>query len=208
MTKDPNNPIYQDDATVQELSPEKLTELLSRAREGSLSAYQGLRQKYRPLIESSVLRYTTADMTLQEKEDMKEEAERVFLAAISTYDTEQEGVDFGLYAKICLRNGLVSEVRRLHVRHRLGIVPLESEMLPTDEDPGHAIEEAERFRRLYGMIYECLSSFENEVWWRYVSGISVRQIAKAVDKDERSVHNAIYRIRKKLRNLLSTELYH
>ena len=95
---------------------ETLLSLLTQAKEGSVESYQLLRLRYRPLIDASVSRFTTDVMTLQEKEDLREEAERIFLNAVSTYDTEQEAVDFGLYAKICLRNGLVSEVRSLNVR--------------------------------------------------------------------------------------------
>ena len=186
---------------------EALVRLLHEAREGSGEALMALRTRYRPLMEASVSRYTTRDMTLQEREDMREEAERIFLSAVSTYDTEQDAVDFGLYTKICLRNGLVSEMRSLSARHRLGIVPLETEEVSEEDDPGHALMEAERFRRLYNMIHEHLSQLENTVWWMYVSGVSVRTIAERIGKDERSVHNAIYRIRKKLRVLLTDEFH-
>ncbi len=182
---------------------ETLLSLLTQAKEGSVESYQLLRLRYRPLIDASVSRFTTDVMTLQEKEDLREEAERIFLNAVSTYDTEQEAVDFGLYAKICLRNGLVSEVRSLNVRHRMGIVSLESEELPHEEDLADHLVEAERFHRLYRMIHSSLSTFENDVWWMFVSGVSVRDIAVRVDRDERAVHNAIYRIRKKLRTMLA-----
>ena len=180
-----------------------LETLLLEAKAGSLAAYRDLRLRYRPLIDASVARFTGGDMTLQEREDMREEAERVFLTAISTYDTDQDSVDFGLYAKICLRNGLVSEVRSLTARHRLGIVSLDTENVIHAEGPEDDVMAAESFRRLYTLIHGYLSDFENRVWWRYVSGVSVKEIAKHVGKDERSVHNAIYRIRKKLRVLLA-----
>ncbi len=207
MKKDQNSADSQVDLSEREkiTFDETLQALLLAAREGSREALQALRTRYKPLLDASVARYTTQEMTLQEREDMREEADRVFLSAVSTYDTEQDAVDFGLYAKICLRNGLVSEMRSLNARHRLGIVPLESEEMSEEDDPGHAMVEAERFRRLYNLIYEHLSEFENTVWWMYVSGVSVKRIAERVEKDERSVHNAIYRIRKKLRVLLTDE---
>ncbi len=179
--------------------------LIKQAQEGSRDAYMALRVRYRPLIDASVARHITADMSHQDVEDMKEEAERVFLNAITTYDTEQDGVDFGLYAKICLRNGLVSEVRRLHAYKRLGVVPLEAEEVSTEADPAKDVADAERFRYLYEKISRHLSPMENKVWWMYVSGVEVKAIAKHIQKDEKSVHNAIYRIRKKLRVLLSAE---
>ncbi len=211
MKKDQPPVTACDDLSPEEVSgpdieqDKALTSLLLEAKAGSLEAYHTLRLRYRPLIDASVARYTGGDMSLQEREDMREEAERVFLTAISTYDTDRESVDFGLYAKICLRNGLVSEVRSLTARHRLGIVPLDPEDVSHTEDPEDDVMAAESFRRLYTIIHGNLSEFENRVWWRFVSGVSVREIAKQVGKDERSVHNAIYRIRKKLRVLLADE---
>ncbi len=183
----------------------ELTALICRAQEGSGEAYALMLTRYRPLLESSVSRFVTADMSLQDKEDLREEAERVFLNALSTYDTEQDAVDFGLYAKICLRNGLISEWRSLTARHRLNVVPLTPETLAQEqpEDPADHVMEEERFRGLYRVIRDNLSELENRVWWMYVTGIEVGEIARRLDKSEKSVHNAIYRIRRKLRRVVS-----
>ena len=125
-----------DDLSLQMASDEtsdlELKKLLLLVREGSSEAYRTLRLRYRPLIEASVLRYTASEMSLKEKDDMREEAERIFLNAVSTYDLEQDAVDFGLYAKICLRNGLISEMRSVSARHRFGIVSLENEDLQAE----------------------------------------------------------------------------
>ena len=184
-----------------------LRDLLLQAQAGSREAYLALCTKYRPLLESSVARFGPSEMTLQERADMREEAERVFLCAISSFDTEQEAVDFGLYAKICLRNGLISEWRHLSARRRVSAVPLDEtigEVGVTDgEDPAARMVEDENFRQLCRTVRGHLSDFENRVWWQYVTGVSVSDIARELGRDERSVHNAIYRIRRKLRERLT-----
>lgn len=184
-----------------------LRDLLLQAQAGSREAYLALCNKYRPLLESSVARFGPSEMTLQERADMREEAERVFLCAISSFDTEQEAVDFGLYAKICLRNGLISEWRHLSARRRVSAVPLDEtigEVGVTDgEDPAVRMVEDENFRQLCRTVRGHLSDFENRVWWQYVTGVSVSDIARELGRDERSVHNAIYRIRRKLRERLT-----
>ena len=180
-----------------------LRTLIRRAREGSGEAYASLHTRYRPLLEAAVARFGGAELTWQERADLLDEADRVFLGAISSYDLEQEGVDFGLYAKICLRNGLVSEWRRMDVRRREAPLPLMQNQLDAEEDPAQYFEEEERFRLLVGTVQAMLSDFENRVWWRYVTGESVAIIARDLVCDERSVHNAIYRIRRKLRAKLS-----
>lgn len=177
-------------------------EWILSAQAGSREAYLSLCVKYRPLLEASVSRFGTAEMTAQERADMREEAERVFLGAISSFDTEQDAVDFGLYAKICLRNGLISAWRHLKALRRMSPVSLPEEDA-TAEDPAAQLEEDERFNRLCRTVRGHLSDFENRVWWQYVTGVSVADIAGELSCDERAVHNAIYRIRKKLRARLT-----
>ena len=184
-----------------------LRELLLQAQGGSREAYLALCAKYRPLLESAVARFDSSQMTHQELADMREEAERVFLCAISSFDTEQDMVDFGLYAKICLRNGLISEWRHIQARRRVTAIPLDETIdhLPAEgsEDLAARMVEDESFRRLCRTVREHLSDLENRVWWPYVTGVSVPEIARDLGRDERSVHNAIYRIRRKLRDKLT-----
>ncbi len=179
--------------------------LVLQAQAGSREAHLALVARYRPLLESSVARFGASEMTDQEREDMREEAERVFLAAISSYDTEQDAVDFGLYAKICLRNGLISEWRHLRSLRRMSALPISEDISEnlTTPDPAQQLVEDERFNRLCRTVRGYLSDFENLVWWQYVTGVSVADIAAGLRCDERSVHNAIYRIRRKLRARLT-----
>lgn len=176
--------------------------LILEAQGGSQEACNALRQKYRPLLESSLSRFSTSEMTLQELADLQEEAERVFLNAIFSYDNEQGAVDFGLYAKICLHNGLISEWRRIKARRRVMPVSLGDVEMTVGEDPAAGVADAEQFGQLCCAVRELLSDFENAVWWQYVMGESVSSIARSLSRDDRSVHNAIYRIRRKLKEHL------
>lgn len=183
-------------------------QLILRAQGGSDDACRELRRKYRPLIEASVARFSAAELTRQEKSDLHEEADRVFLGAISTYDCEQDAVDFGLYAKICLRNRLLSEWRRMEDRRR--VVPVEDAdaVVVTDsqtDDPAGQLMEEEGFLALCRTVRSHLSDFENRVWWPYVTGVPVSEIAKTLACEERAVHNAVYRIRRKLRERIPTD---
>jgi RNA polymerase sigma factor (sigma-70 family) len=186
-------------------SKESLLALISQAQSGSGEAFEALFSRYRPLIESSVHSFISVETSMQEAEDLMEEAKHVFLSAITSYDLSREGVEFGLYAKICIKNGLISELRRQKQRRKLGVVSLagdEESFTENDGDPASRFVEEEDFRQLYRMIRANLSELENKVWWMYVAGATVSDIAKALGKDEKSVHNAIYRIRAKLKRLL------
>ena len=178
-----------------------MNELILQAQSGSREAYLSVRARYRPLIDASVARFCASGMTDQECVDMREEAERVFLGAVTTFDTEQDSVDFGLYAKVCLRNGLVSEWRHQQSLRRITAMQIPEEELLGDNPQVEYLED-ERFRKLCKQVRGYLSELENRVWWQYVTGVSVSEIAAGLGRDERSVHNAIYRIRKKLRERL------
>jgi RNA polymerase sporulation-specific sigma factor len=51
-------------------------------------------------------------------------------------------------------------------------------------------------------IEKKLSQYENEVWSYYVNGYSSREIATKLGSSEKSIDNAIFRIRRKLKTLL------
>ena len=51
-------------------------------------------------------------------------------------------------------------------------------------------------------IEKTLSPYENEVWGYYVNGYSSKEIASKLNSGEKSIDNAIFRIRRKLKTLL------
>lgn len=179
-------------------------EQLERVRNGEQEAFSELLAQYRPLIESSVSRFCTDWSDSAEREDLRQEATVGFYRAILSYDLEQTEVEFGLYAKICISNTLISQMR-LRKRREAELL---TESLSTDcfvhdsEDPAGRLLEQERVKALYSVIRKNLSDLEYCVWQYYMAGRTAAEIGRLVEKDEKSVSNAIYRIRKKLRALL------
>ena len=57
----------------------------------------------------------------------------------------------------------------------------------------------EAYTELYLRIRAALSTYENQIWWLYHSGRTAKEIAGVLGKSEKSIQNAIYRIRRKLR---------
>ena len=182
-----------------------LMEQIDRARNGSREALLTLQAVYRPLTDSLLATYSQG-MNDQERTDMREEAERAFLRAVARYDTAAPRISFGAYAKICMRNGLISARNELYELRHESLVAYPEEELADDDDIAADLAEEESFRNLCRVVRGHLSDFENRVWWQYVTGVSVADIAKELGRDERSVHNAIYRIRKKLRARLTTRV--
>ena len=184
--------------------------LLCAAKAGDQQAYAVLLERYEPMLRTMVYKYAAADMGDADLEDLRQEASVVFCSAVQTYDTSREGVEFGLYAKICVGHGLASAMRVFRRQRRLTPLSLEGEGL-IEQNPGllgseasvsEALIDKERMEALQLTIQRALSSYESRVWWMYVSGASASHIAVALGKDEKSVSNAIYRIRRKLRQVL------
>ena len=188
---------------------QNVTELILKAQSGEDGAFSALKDIYRPLIEASARKFCTDQMSEQDREDILQEALVHFCNAICSYNCESGGVEFGLYAKICVENGLVSFIRVYNRQNRLRAVSLEERttdnVFDCDCDVLETIAMRERTAVLVRQINKRLSKFENKIWWMYVAGLSVSAIADAVGAERKSVSNAIYRIRKKLKDALSEQ---
>lgn len=189
---------------------QELRQLIKKASEGSDEALLLLCDKYKPLIDAEVRRHTDPQMSDQDIADLKEEARMCFCTAVCNYDYTEENVEFGLYAKICIGNALVSFLRHYNKYKGCRIVSIDDVVASSDEehncDPMQQLIEEESFNKLKRDIQKNLSPYESRVWWLYVSGMSAADIAKKLDsQDVRSVNNAIYRIRKKLRGVLENK---
>lgn len=187
---------------------EDLLFLIDKAQSGDQDAFGLLKDRYKPLIESCSYRYISSDMPTQDAEDLRGEALVHFCNAVCSYDVSGSSVEFGLYAKICISNGLVSYMRAYARRQRNRALSLEIESHGVDgaEDATDILQELideESTAELVRAIKKHLSDYENRIWWLYVSGMSVADIAKTVEApDTKSVSNAVYRIRKKLGSVI------
>ena len=75
-------------------------------------------------------------------------------------------------------------------------------------DPEEIMINRERFKILEESLVKTLSSYESKVLKRYLSGSSYTVIASELGKSEKSIDNALQRIKKKLEKLVcSTEEY-
>ena len=178
--------------------------LILAVRDGDQNAFDTLLDQYRPLIDASVARFSTDDTFSLYCEDLKQEASVVFYNSILAYDLEQNEVEFGLFAKICIYNALVSFLRAMKRRSAEPVAEIPQNLITVQdfEDPSARMLEQERLKSLYAVIRKNLSELEYKVWQLYISGRSASEIAALLSTNEKSINNAIYRIRKKLREVL------
>ncbi len=183
----------------------QLNELISLVKNGDQQAFSQMLEKYKPLLVSLVSKFESDDFTKSLFEDLLQEATLVFYNAILNYDQTQTEVEFGLYARICVSNALVTQIRAINKRRAECPTAFSTQDVRKEdffEDLEKEIISKENLRSLYTVIKTNLSDYENVIWHHYMMGRTAKEIGVLINSNEKSVANAIYRIRKKLRNLL------
>ncbi len=179
-------------------------ELITEVKNGGQAAFGKLLELYEPMIRTTVKQFSSSG---QDAEDLRQEALAVFYWAIMSYDLDRPGVEFGLYAKICVTNALISLLRAAKRRAGNTIVSLENEdyfrlRAGDEDDPASRVIEQESEKALRSLIKNNLSEYENRVWTLYISGLTSGEISRKLRRSEKSINNALYRIKRKLRSLL------
>ena len=174
-----------------------LKTLLTLARSGDENAFADLTEMYKPLILSMGKTYADkCGNLLYSTEDFVQEATLGFYSAVRSYN-ESDKVTFGLYAKVCVRNRLVSLLRSSAKKtkkpkpERREYSDLLTALLCKDDGV-----------RMKNKIREELSSFEWQVFCLYIEKRSYAEMAEILGKPVKSVDNAIYRIKKKIKVLM------
>lgn len=187
----------------RQADPTQIDELLARAGKGSKEAASELLERYDPMIAALIARYSE-HLPPELLRDLRQEASIAFCRCAERFDPAR-GVGFGQYAKICVRNRIVSCLRKWKAEPITTALPLDNPglLLPSDDsDPAKDLVDQENYRSLCGRIEVLLSPYENRVWLLFISGLTAREIANQLRENQKSVENAVFRIRKKLRNAL------
>ena len=171
---------------------------------GDSDAFTKLVEMYNPLLKKILNSHTTEEMSKEDVEDLGQEELIAFYRAVINFDKEQNDVEFGLYAKICITNSMISYKRAAAKKSNEALVGDDEMNSITDPESevSKFFEMRESERELGEQIEKTLSAYENEVWSYYVNGYSSKEIAKKLNSNEKSIDNAIFRIRKKLKTLL------
>lgn len=166
--------------------------------EGDQSVFEQLLKTYEPMLRSLVARYTV-NVEACDVDDFRQVADIAFCNALQSYDLTQREVNFGLYAKICVSNALVSYLRSISKAHRgvdLVDVPID---VDGGDNPHTEMVESETFLLMLARIQTLLSPYEYKIWTFYLAGYTAKKIAELLGREHHSIENAVYRIRCKLR---------
>ena len=175
------------------------TELLAKIKNSDKSAMDTLIERYRSTVEAIAMKYINSPL---EKDDLVQEGMIGLLAAMNSYKSDK-GAKFATYASRCIDNSVQTALRKFSRRKDIppsNIVALEedyfdNQVVLSAEDEYLAKESVST---LTEVLYEGLSSFENEVLRLYIVGCPYGEIAARLGKNPKAIDNAIQRIRKKL----------
>lgn len=175
-------------------------ELIEELRRGDKDSFNSIYSEYEPLITSLVSKYCAGSVESLD-EDMTQEALIALYNSAMSYDLDQSEVSFGLYAKICMSNRIISALRKRTAAYDDGDI-FEYSLGDFDSDPSKQFDDRESARLLAEKILSLLSPYEKSVFRMYVQGINSSDIAQILGKTPKSVDNALSRIKSKLRKVL------
>lgn len=184
-------------------------ELCRLAVSGELFAEEQLALRYGRLVRMCARPYFLVG---GDSEDLIQEGMLGLLAAIRDFDPAKDA-SFKTYAELCIKRRLISAVkadsRKKHLPLNEGV---SLEDILSEESSSHNSYLGEVFRRVpeeqvlakesesefFSTFSRCLSKFEKEIMDLYLSGLSYAEMAEKVGRPQKSIDNAVQRIRRKL----------
>jgi len=194
------------------MSEAETISLLKRICDGDEYAFELLAAKYASLTESAANRAgkaleASSLNSADSLDDLRQEAQLALYKAALRYDREgmADKVTFGLFARICVRNAMISQIRRAAAKRRRGEkAQAAAERMMTegvgDVTSAGAISKLE-LERIIGKSGSALTELERTVLTLYLQGKSSLEIAREMGRTAKSVSNALYRIKVKLKGL-------
>jgi len=182
-----------------------LQQMLALAKQGDEKAMTDLVQMYLPKADMLAHHLLHA-----EKDDLVQEALISLLSAIAAFN-DTVGVTFETYAMVCMKNAMLAAQKKSLAKKRFGtklsLSDLDEQALTSgdDFDPQQIVVQMETLDGLIKLADKALSKYERTVLGLYLQGYSYSDISSRLDKPEKSVDNALQRVRKKLKNAQSGE---
>lgn len=187
-------------------------ELVAAFRGGDNHAQDRLISKYKPLVKLRAREYF---MLGADKEDIIQEGMIGLYKAIRDYRPERR-VPFYYFAQLCVTRQIISAVkaasRQKHTPLNVYVslnkpvydeeTYLETLAAERNANPEELFIGREEKAYLETHVGEILSEMECRVLALHLQGLSYSGIAKIIDRDEKSVDNAVQRVRRKIEKFL------
>ena len=140
-------------------------------------------------------------------EDLAQEGMLGLMNAVAHFDPNRE-IRFSTFADVCMTNKMKSAL----IRSRHTALPVEDAESAAqvqneveDDDPEQILLRKERLQELYREMDHILSRRELEIFKLFLSGLRYEQMAERLHITEKSVDNAMQRVRRKLKSVWMTD---
>jgi RNA polymerase sporulation-specific sigma factor len=182
-------------------------ELIERYRSGESSCLDELMSRYLSYIRAKARSYFLIG---GEREDLVQEGMIGLFKAVRDFQPEKNSL-FKTFAEVCVSRQIATALK---LSNRYKHLPLNSyvsfyqtysgdievkDILEGNElSPEQILIDKESAHLLAARIKEKLSMLEKKVLYKYIQGLSYRQIANELLISEKTIDNALQRIKKKL----------
>ncbi len=202
---------YKQDAywqKFQNLSDEQVVEL---AQKGDDYAFEYMIERFKPLVRNRARSYFLIGA---DQEDLIQEGTIGLFKAIRDFDPGKL-VSFRGFADLCVVRQLITAIKtatrqkhgplNTYISLNKPIFNEESDRSLIDvmvsnnsQNPEDMMISQENIKSLKNQVEKRLSAFEQKVLSLYLEGISYQEIAQALNKESKSIDNALQRVKKKL----------
>lgn len=188
-------------------------ELVTAAKSGSSGAWEEIFFRYRHLVRpKNEMRFLAG----AEENDVIQERRLGLYSAVKSFDAEK-CPHFAAFAKRCVDNRLSSAIsaalRKKHLplnsyvsldkesdeKDGLSVFPVLT-IPDNSRNPEDIVIDRENRNDMEYKISKELSSLEATVLFKFLEGESYREIAKQLGRNEKSVDNAMQRIKRRMKN--------
>ena len=193
-------------------------EVVLLAQSGDSDASDYIMQKYIGFVRAKARTYFLIGA---DREDIIQEGMIGLFKAVRDY--KESGASFRSFAELCITRQIITAIKTAtRQKHQplnnyisLSKPAFDDEdkdktlldifFVTAKENPEDIVLNNEKYDFLSEKVSSVLSKFEMDVFGKYIQGYPYTKIAKILNKSEKSVDNAIQRIKKKLEILINKE---
>ena len=194
--------------------------LLMRCQGGDDDATEEMLNRYKNMVRSKA---TALYLVGADKEDLIQEGMIGLFKAIREYDPERND-SFAAFAGLCITRQMYTAIKASNTKKNQPLnnyIPFDLYAFTEDsesaagngnsyegrgywqKDPEESVIDRENALRIEKEVFSSLSKMERQVLSYYASGMPYQEIAKVMEKEPKSIDNALQRIRKKLKTVLA-----
>ena len=186
-------------------------ELIEQLRDGDSAVMDFLMEKYKYLVRKKA---NAVFLLGGDTDDLVQEGMISLFKAVRDFDSKKSS--FFHFAELCISRQIYHAIeaagRKKHVPLNAYVslsgsdmdsetVPLEDSLNSPQDNPEQMLIDQETVAAFLQDIHETLSPMENKVLDAYLDGWNYRQIARKMGKTEKSIDNALQRIKTKILKL-------